>query len=189
MEERINSSRKADSAALIGLCIALVFVSTRVLQVPIPLGYAHLGNAMILLTAVFLGPKAGALAGGLGSALADLTSFPVWTVPTLIIKTLMGWLCGRIAWSGKIQGNIRLSSPSVFFGTAIATMEMIAGYVIGGSVLYGSWTTGVLQTPGLAVEGLVGMTAFYLLGNLLARTGLAKNYGYHKGEVKRADRS
>lgn len=183
MEKRNDRNPKAREVALIALGIALVFVSTRVIQIPIPLGYAHLGNAMILLVAILLGPKAGALAGGLGSALADLTSFPAWTIPTLIIKTLMGWICGKIAWKGSRPDRHfnRIGSFSVFLAAAISTMEMIAGYVIAGAVMYGSWETGALQTPGLTAEGFIGILAFYLLANLLVKTGVLKNYGYQKG--------
>ena len=95
-----NHVLDASKVAVNALWIALVFLSTRFLQFPIPLGYAHLGNAMILLAAVYFGPVTGMLSGGLGSALADLTSFPGWTLPTLIIKLLMGLICGIIAGGG-----------------------------------------------------------------------------------------
>ena len=77
------------------MCITAVFmaltcVATMVVQIPIPLGYAHLGDSVILICAFFFGPVVGALAGGIGSAMADiLTGFAVWAVPTLIIKTIM----------------------------------------------------------------------------------------------------
>ena len=47
------------------------------IQIPIPLGYAHLGDSVILITAYLFGPVVGALAGGIGSAMADiLTGYP-----------------------------------------------------------------------------------------------------------------
>jgi uncharacterized membrane protein len=90
---------------LTAMGIAAVFLATRIIQVPIPLGYAHLGNAVIFLFAVYAGPFAGGAAAGLGSALADLTSFPAWTFPTLIIKTLMGMLVAWIAQQSQREGN------------------------------------------------------------------------------------
>lgn len=176
MEEKLNMKEHAHGAsrvALSAVCIALVFVSTRVLQFPIPLGYAHPGNALILLSAVYFGPVTGALAGGLGSALADLTSFPEWTVPTFIIKTLMGLLCGLIAGTTQ-SGRPRVRQWRVLFAALAAIAEMVLGYVAAGSVLYGSVATGLTQAPGLAVEGAVGIILFYLLGGALERTGVAK---------------
>ena len=178
MEEKRNNtngkhSYSASRIALNAVCIALVFVSTRVLQFPIPLGYAHPGNALILLSAVYFGPVTGALSGGLGSALADLTSFPEWTVSTLIIKTLMGLLCGLIA--GKARSDkLRIRQWRVLFAGLAAIAEMIFGYFVAGSILYGSVATGLTQVPGLAMEGVVGIVLFYLLGGALEQTGVLK---------------
>ena len=72
------------------VCMALTCIATMLIQIPIPLGYAHLGDSVILITAYLFGPVVGALAGGIGSAMADiLTGYPVWAVPTLLIKTIM----------------------------------------------------------------------------------------------------
>ena len=50
-------------------------------------GICTFGDSVILICAFFF---VGALAGGIGSAMADiLTGFAVWAVPTLIIKTIM----------------------------------------------------------------------------------------------------
>ena len=163
----------ASKVVLNALCVALVFLATRLLQFPIPLGYAHPGNAIILLVAVYFGPASGALAGGLGSALADLTSFPEWTLPTLLIKTLMGLLCGLIAGPPRTDRS-RLRQLRVLLAGTVAVLEMILGYVVAGSVLYGSVATGLTQTPGLALEGAVGLVLFYVLGGALERTGALK---------------
>ena len=167
----MNHKNRQESAAIAmnALCITLVFVGTRVLQFPIPLGYAHLGNAMILLVSVYYGPKTGAIAGGLGSALADLTSFPEWTLPTLIIKSIMGLICALIA--GKPQpGTVRWRQPRVLLACVVTIAEMVFGYFVFGSILYGSVATGALQIPGLSADGVVGIVLFYLLGAALEKT-------------------
>ena len=71
------------------MCITAVFmaltcVATMVVQIPIPLGYAHLGDSVILICAFFFGPVVGALAGGIGSAMADIltVSYTHLTLPT-----------------------------------------------------------------------------------------------------------
>ena len=83
-----------------GLLIALVAVCTMVFQIPVSAtqGYIHLGDSMILLVGVFFGARYGMVAGGIGSALADILSgYAHWAPFTLIIKGLMGWLIGKIA--------------------------------------------------------------------------------------------
>ena len=50
---------------------AVVFLLTFVPKIPIPLGYAHLGDAGIFLIICLVGKREGVLAGCLGSMLAD----------------------------------------------------------------------------------------------------------------------
>lgn len=58
---------------LTALGMALVFVATMYIKVPNALdGYFNLGDGFILLFASFLSPGLSFLAGGLGSALADV---------------------------------------------------------------------------------------------------------------------
>jgi uncharacterized membrane protein len=79
------------------MMIALVFVATYVIKIPIPFtqGYIHAGDAMIFLSAILFGPLIGGLAGGIGSAMADLFGgYAIWAFPTLIIKFFMGYLVG-----------------------------------------------------------------------------------------------
>lgn len=145
------------------LAIALVCISTMFIQIPIPLGYMHLGNCCILLSAVFFGRTTGFLAGGIGSALADLlTGFPQWVIPTLIIKCLMGFAAAVIARDKN--GNFKMASARTLIGSIVAIVIMVMGYFIGGSILYGSIVTGAAQTPGLTLEGVIGIVLFYVVG-------------------------
>lgn len=80
------------------LMTALVFVATAFIpQIPVPFtnGYIHTGDSMIFVAAILLGWKYGAIAGGIGSAMADLTlGYYHWILPTLIIKSIMGAVVG-----------------------------------------------------------------------------------------------
>lgn len=49
--------------------------------------------------------RIGVAAGAIGSALADLTSYPAYTLPTLIIKSLIP-LFGYTLTGGILYGNI-----------------------------------------------------------------------------------
>ena len=60
---------------------ALVAVATMFIQIPIPAteGFFNVGDSMIMVAALTFGPVVGAVAGGLGSALADfLGGWYVW---------------------------------------------------------------------------------------------------------------
>ena len=78
MEKSLNREMGRMDArllALTGLFAALGCVGTMVLQVPSPTGgYMNLGDAVVILGAWLLGPVYGAVAGGVGPAMADLLS-------------------------------------------------------------------------------------------------------------------
>lgn len=151
------------SITICGLSIALVCLTTMFIQIPIPLGYMHLGNSCILLCSIFFGRKNGLLAGGIGSALADLlTGFVIWAIPTLIIKSIMGWVVASIARDE--EGHFKLNSSRTIIASITAMIIMVGGYFIGGSILYGNIVAGAAQIPGLALEGIIGIILFYVVG-------------------------
>lgn len=150
------------------LAIALVCVSTMAIQIPIPLGYMHLGNTCILLMAVLFGPMTGFLAGGIGSAFADLlTGYTQWVLPTLIIKCLMGFVIGRIA-CGK-DHQVKMASVRTLCASVAGIAVMVFGYFAAGAVMNGSIYTGLLQVPGLTFEGVLGAVLFYIVGAVLEK--------------------
>lgn len=155
------------------LAIALVCLSTMFLQFPIPLGYAHLGNCFILICGVFFGPVTGLLAGGIGSALADLlTGYPQWIIPTLIIKSLMGFAIGFIA--NRTGHTIQMYKFRTAIASVVGIIIMVLGYFVGGCFLYGNVYTSAGQIPGLTAEGIVGIILFYVLGSALQAAHLPK---------------
>ena len=151
---------------------ALVCVCTRVIQIPIPLGYAHLGDFAILLFAVYFGPWVGALAAGIGSALADLLSYPEWTLATFVIKCLMGWAVAMLARERGETASLR--SFRVFLASLAGMVIMVLGYFLAGSVMYGSIAAGAAQIPGLSIQGLVAMVLFYVVAAALEAAGLRR---------------
>lgn len=90
---------KAKDVATVGLFSAFICVATITLKVDIPQtkGYFNVGDSMVFLTALLLGPQIGGLAGGLGSMLADIILGAPWYAPgTLIIKGIEGFTTGKI---------------------------------------------------------------------------------------------
>jgi len=142
---------------------ALVFVVTRFIQIPIPLGYFNIGNTVILSGCLLLPFPYGVLAAAIGSALADLTSFPVYTIPTLIIKAVFPiifyWICGRIRRS-EIKNS---SYPRSLIAAAISTLIPLFGYTLTGMILYGGFAAGLAQFPGLVLEYVANLILFAAL--------------------------
>jgi uncharacterized membrane protein len=109
--------------ALAGVMIAVVFVATRFIQVPIPSGYIHLGDIAIYTGAFLFGPIVGGVSGALGPMLADLTSgYGQYAPATLVLHGLQGFLAGWIGWRA---GFWRMVLATILGGVII-----VAGYFL-----------------------------------------------------------
>ena len=149
---------------LTAIMSAVVFFMTFVPKIPIPLGYAHLGDAAIFLLIVFSGKREGIWAGCIGSALADfLGGFALWIGPTLLIKYLMALTFILL----MDKSNEWLKAMRTFVALAAACLVMAAGYTLFGALLYDSLAAGLSSAPGLLLEGGVNIAAFYLAAMVL----------------------
>jgi uncharacterized membrane protein len=118
--------------AVTAVMTAIIFVLTRLVQVPTPAkGYIHLGDAGIFFSALAFGPWVGAVAGGLGTALADITSgYPQWAVFTFLIHGAEGWVVG---WASERWAGVKGVIASAAVGAAI----VVVGYLAAGMLLSG----------------------------------------------------
>lgn len=136
------------------MMMAAVFVVTRFIQIPIPLGYFNIGNSVILLFCLMIPGPYGIIGASIGSALADLTSYPVYTLPTLLIKAVMPILFYLIA------GRMKNKKAGYILAAAIATLVPLFGYTLTGGIIYGSIYTGLAQFPGLLLEYVANLIIF-----------------------------
>lgn len=142
---------------LASVLAAMTFIVTRFIQIPIPLGYFNMGNSIILLGCLMVPAPFGIYAGAIGSALADLTSYPVYTIPTLIIKALMPLIFYVLCKINKQSKKVKI------LAFAIATLIPLVGYTIVGGFLYGGIVAGLAQFPGLLLEYIANLVIFTLL--------------------------
>lgn len=134
------------------LFVALITVGTLAIQIPIPAtqGFINFGDAFIFIAGAILGPWAGMLAGGIGSALADtLSGFFHYAPWTLVIKGIEGLLVGLIVYRHLGRSKVTLS----IVGMALAGMWMVFGYFIAGSLMYG-WKVALTAIPSDIVQAL-----------------------------------
>jgi uncharacterized membrane protein len=91
----------------------------------------------------------GGLAGGIGSAIADLIGFPIFAIPTLIIKGLEGLLASAI--------SNKKSALRDLLAVFVAGSEMVIGYfVVEYFVLQWGLGGALAEIPGNIVQVLVG---------------------------------
>jgi uncharacterized membrane protein len=141
--------------AVTAVMTAIVFVLTRVVQVPTPAkGYVHLGDAGVFFSAFAFGPWVGGVAGGLGTALSDVTSgYPQWAIFTLLIHGIEGWIVG---WTSRRWTGVKGLILSAVAGGAI----VVLGYLGAGILLSGLGAAvaelplNILQAASGAVVGI-----------------------------------
>ena len=120
--------KKLVTAALLA---AMTCIATMIIKIPTPtLGYIHLGDGLVLLCGVILGPIGGALSAGIGSMFADVFSGYVSYAPaTLIIKAftsgIAGFLFHRLS---HVIHSSKSRYAAVIIGGVIGEAVMVFGY-------------------------------------------------------------
>ncbi|QUH25775.1 ECF transporter S component [Serpentinicella alkaliphila] len=173
----MNTRKLLYNLIITGLLMALVTVATMLIKVPIPVtnGYIHVGDSMIFLAAIMFGKRKGALAGGIGSAFADLLwGYPQWILPTLVVKGLMGYLVGAIA----DQDNDNVINLRNILALVIGAITMATGYLFVGAIMTGSFVAVLVEGfPADLVQGFGGAALFIPIGIALKKTD------YFKGSI------
>lgn len=152
---------KTKKIVLSAMLAALTFIATIIIRVPMPaVGYVNLGDCFVLLCGWVLGPVYGALAAGIGSAVADLSAGWVAYAPvTFAVKALMA-----IA-AYFIGVKISRSKADLVFkavSAVVAEIIMIGGYFISEGILYGVGTAS-MNIAFNAIQGAVGLIAGLIL--------------------------
>lgn len=168
-------NNKTRQTVLNGLLIALVCIATMTIQVPTPgtNGYVNIGDSIIFISSILFGPIPGMIAGGIGSALADILSgYTHWAIFTLVIKGLEGYVVGII-----IRNHSNLLKE--IFAMAIGTIVMVSGYFVAGIVLEGSAAVSAASIPSNLIQGIISMCIAVLLAYSLNKVKYVKSFRAH----------
>ncbi len=125
--------------AAVAVMSALTTIATMIFTFPFPTtgGYFNLGDAVVVTTALIFGPIVGAIAGGIGSGLADLLGgWMIFIIPTTLIKGAEGFVVGYIAGDRENR---------TLFKTIVA-------WIAGGIVLVGGYFIAEAFFLGMGVE-------------------------------------
>ena len=158
---------KLKNLVLAALMAALICIATMLLKVPSPLkGYLNLGDGFVLVAGWILSPVYGALAAGLGSALADVFAGYVTYAPvTFLIKGLMA----LIAFYGVklLRKPVKLL-PAQLIGAVTAELVMVGGYYVFEGFLYG-FGPSLINVPANGVQGIAGIILGIILIKVLEK--------------------
>ncbi len=167
MEDRIRISIMA------AIFTALVTLVTMAFHIPVPAtgGIINFGDTIIFTTALLLGRKIGFLAGGVGSALANLLLGLVIYAPfTLVIKGLEGLIAGHIGHKAFMERGER---KRPLFGLVLAGLWMVIGYFLVQVGLFGLAAASV-ELPGNLLQAGVSILIALPLSIAVKKSGMIK---------------
>ena len=134
----MNPLKTSPRALALGALFAALVTGATMLSIPVP-GfrlYFNLGEGILYTVALLVGPRYGAVAGGLGAALGDiLLGYPQWAPFSLVIKGLEGFVVGFLArraprWIALAAGALVMmggytSAAATLDGPAAAPLEAL----------------------------------------------------------------
>ncbi len=142
----MNKYRKLTYGGLMG---AFIFLGTSILSFPMVNGYLNMGDGIILISAVILGPYA-AVPAAIGSMLADLAAgFAIYAPFTFVVKGLVGFVPGLLLR----KKNLTLKTMILPF--ILAELIMVSGYFLADTLLFHEGAFAAL--PFNLIQGLFGL--------------------------------
>ncbi len=139
------------------LFAALACVCTMSIRIPTPGtgGYIHPGDAVVILAGIFLGPVYGAMAGGIGSCMADLIGGYFIYVPiTFVIKGSISFVSGIIY--EKMSDTTKSRHAAVVLAGVVDVILVAGGYFLCEIPLY--TVSGALASiPANLIQGVGGL--------------------------------
>ena len=112
--------------------IAVVAVFTRSIVIPIGTGFFNFSDVAIYFAAFAFGPWVGLVAGGVGTALADISlGWAQFAILTFFAHGLEGLVAGYLG-----RGNDRLR---MFLGWLAGTVVMVGIYFLGEAAVPAVW--------------------------------------------------
>ena len=169
MSDNKNVKNRKKTLRLIAFCgitAAFVFLGTQ-LRIPTAIGYINLGDAAILIASYVIGPAA-FFPAAIGSAIADLIAgYPMYIIPTFVIKGLMGLLAGFIMKHPEHRPHIvkRIAAG------VLAELIMVSGYFVFEVFMY-DFAAAAASVPFNLIQAaaalMIAVPVTYLLKNVKA---------------------
>jgi len=136
--------------ATLAFIIAFLLTSRLSLFTSNFLGLFTFSEPLFLLAALILGPKAGALVGGVGFAISNfLLGYPHYIIAALTVNSLTGFLIGKIN---------QLKNLSHTLLGALSTFTLISTFTLVGTMIYSG-------------EAYIGYTKDLFLGEEIMKLG------------------
>ncbi len=146
-----------------GLMAALICILTLFPRIALPSGYVHLGDGLILLSAMLLGSWS-IPAAAMGSMLADLLAFPAYAPATFLIKGLTALTAAALMGKASARWRILLAFIA-------AEAVMVVGYFAFEWLFFPEYA--LADLPGNSLQAVFG-----LIVGMLGRRAVPRLRGF-----------
>ena len=156
IQKGFGRSVQIAAAALFASLVFVVTYAIPPITIPATSGYFNVGETIIYTAALIFGPLVGALAGGVGAALADALLAPQFAVGTLIIKGLEGAIVGFLP--SRLHKVIPNRSIAATVAVVAGGFEMVLGYFLYEQIVLGyPLAAALVEVPFNLVQMAVGL--------------------------------
>ncbi len=148
-----GGKRTALHISLIAISAAIVAVFTIAVRIPVPAtsGYISLCDAAVVFVASAFGPFTGLIAGGLGTAAADLAGgYPQFAVISFIVHGLEALLIGLVTKRGSDALAFKVISA------VIAIAVVAGGYLLLEVLFLTTFPAALVEVPMNAIQSGAG---------------------------------
>jgi len=174
-----DSNKFTDTAAFriaaIAVLSAIVTIFTVAVRIPIAptRGYINLGDVAIYFAAFVFGPVSAFLAGGIGTAFADIIGgYGQWAPISFFVHGLQGFLLGIVY--NLILSREKNNAAGIFITGLTCfltgTIIMASGYFLAGVFMVGPGAA-LVEVPGNIIQNIAGVT-----GGLVLTLSVRKAY-------------
>jgi uncharacterized membrane protein len=126
-----------------------------VVPIPATSGYFNLGETLIYIAALLLGPLVGATAGA-GATIADILVAAQFAPGTFTIKAIEGFLVGFL--NKKLNKKTQSITLSATVAIVIGGFEMVLGYFLYEQLVLGyPFALALVEVPFNIVQMLIGL--------------------------------
>lgn len=173
-----RSIRSVEMLVKVAVMAALTFVAAFALHVPYINGNVlHMGDGLVFIGAIVLGPVGGAISAAIGMSLFDVISgYAAWAPFTFVIKAVMALIAGYFALGLRNQEVKKSDWIKAAIGMALGAAFMCAGYYFAEGVLYGNWQSPILSLPGNIAQSGLGVVIGIIVTAALWKTPFKKNF-------------
>ncbi|MGB8454041.1 MAG: ECF transporter S component [Anaerocolumna sp.] len=172
-----NKTLKIVIAALMA---AMTCIATMIIKIPSPTsGYIHLGDGLVLLSGIILGPIYGGLAAGIGSMFSDLFSgYAGYALATFLIKALAAVVGSFIFHALNVFfAKSGLKIVPVLFAGIGGGVVVTTGYFIFEAFLMGLGTAAAFTgVPFNLIQNVFGVIVAAILMPLLMKVQIIKEF-------------